>query len=346
VVSVDGVWAAPGLNLSHWPGNSTPPDLKHDLSTGIALRFSRLAPEDQAARTSGCVAICNNHYDTDGVCALLALVDPESAWRHEAALLAAARCGDFFQLPGEEAFVIDAIVSGLADREHSPWRDRFEGLSDREKHEVCTHELLERLPSLLAGEVHEYRELWDPRLADLRADLMDLRSVPNDDLVHLSLSVWQGAPGACSSRAPGNTCFDPGRHALFGSRATDRQLVIGPSASAGGGTTYRFLIGTLSWFDLAGPSPPPRPDLQALAATLNGLEGTKSGEAVAWQHQSPSGASPELWFGTSEFPPFSEHAQSVLMTSGLEPTLVKSTVVQALRTAWVFPEADDETDSD
>jgi hypothetical protein len=346
VISVDGAWGAPGLNLSHWPGNSTPADLKRELSTGIALAFSRLDAADQAARSAGCVALCNNHYDTDGVCAMLALADPQSAWRHEEALLAAARAGDFFQVPSEAAFVIDAIVTGLTDTQRSPWSARFQGLSDRARHELCTLEVLERLPGWLAGDVDEFKMLWEPRLADLRADLADLSALPEDDLVHLSLSVWQAAPGARSSRSTDSPSFDPGRHALFGSRATDRQLVIGPGASPGSGATYRFLIGTLSWFDLPGPTPPPRPDLVALGSTLNELEGTQSSDTVSWQHQSPSGASPELWFGTSEFAPFSQHAQSVLMSSALEPTTVKTAVVDALRAAWVFPDADDETDLD
>ena len=31
IVSVDGVTGARGLNLSHWPGNTTPRELRHDL---------------------------------------------------------------------------------------------------------------------------------------------------------------------------------------------------------------------------------------------------------------------------------------------------------------------------
>ena len=78
-MSVDGAWGAPGLNLSHWPGNTTPADLEHDLSTGIALRFGRLDESDRAERAAGCVALCNNHFDTDGMCALFALVDANAA---------------------------------------------------------------------------------------------------------------------------------------------------------------------------------------------------------------------------------------------------------------------------
>ena len=52
VLSVDGYFGAPGLNLSHWPGNETPEDLRHDLSTGSALLFARLEPEVREERAA------------------------------------------------------------------------------------------------------------------------------------------------------------------------------------------------------------------------------------------------------------------------------------------------------
>jgi len=90
VLSVDGAWNAPGLNLSHWPGNTTPKELKHDLSTGIALAFARLPEGRQEELAEGCVALANNHFDTDGVCAMFAVRHPELALPRSEELLAAA----------------------------------------------------------------------------------------------------------------------------------------------------------------------------------------------------------------------------------------------------------------
>src|SRR5882757_7451865 len=125
VISVDGAWGQPGLNLSHWPGNTTPSELKHDLSTGIALGFARLDATRRRELASGCVAIANNHYDTDGVCAMFAVRHPALALPRAERLLEAASAGDFFRLPNERAFIVDRVVGGLADAERSPWRDRF-----------------------------------------------------------------------------------------------------------------------------------------------------------------------------------------------------------------------------
>ncbi|HZO09437.1 MAG TPA: DUF6687 family protein, partial [Myxococcota bacterium] len=121
VVSVDGAWDQPGLNLSHWPGNATPKELRHDLSTGAALNFGRLAAEARARLAAGCRAIANNHFDTDGACAVFAVRHPELALPREKGLLEAAAAGDFYQVPSEKAFVLDAVITNLADPARSPW---------------------------------------------------------------------------------------------------------------------------------------------------------------------------------------------------------------------------------
>src|SRR5262245_52723944 len=99
LLSVDGAWGQPGLNLSHWPGNATPKELKHDLSTGIALAFARLPQRERERLAEGCVAIANNHYDTEGVCAVFAVRRPELALPRAEKLLAAGAAGDFFHVP-------------------------------------------------------------------------------------------------------------------------------------------------------------------------------------------------------------------------------------------------------
>ena len=120
VVTVDGAFGAPGLQLSHWPGNSSPTALAHELSTGIALAFARLSEEERARHLEGCVAVVNNHYDTDGACALFALQRPDEALPRAERLLDVAATGDFFHLPSEAAFQIDVTLNALADPARSP----------------------------------------------------------------------------------------------------------------------------------------------------------------------------------------------------------------------------------
>jgi hypothetical protein len=325
VLSVDGACYAPGLNLSHWAGHATPAELRHDLSTGSALLFAALAAERRAELARGCTAIVNNHFDTDGLCSLFSVRYPEQAIARRASLLEAAACGDFFQFPSEKAFVIDAIVGGFVDEERSPWRADFAGLDRRARYELAAHRALPVFAEILDGAVESYVSLWEAPLAILRADLAELSRAARDELTHLDFTVWTG---------PGAESFDPGRHALFGSSPSDRQLVIGPGPR---GATYRFLIGTFSWFDLVTRDAQPRPDLVELCARLNELEGTRAEADVAWRQQDVQGASPELWFGSADFETFEEHAAPVLKPSALDPLRVKAEVLEALRACWAFP---------
>ncbi|MBK7875785.1 MAG: hypothetical protein IPJ77_08545 [Planctomycetes bacterium] len=333
VISVDGSWPQPGLNLSHWPGNTTPRELKHDLSTGIALAFAKLPRARQAELAQGCVALANNHYDTDGACALFAVAHPEAALARAGALLDAAAAGDLFRFPSERAFAIDCVVNGFADLERSPLRARFAGLDDRARRELATNEIVRLLPELLDGALEPFAELWKAPLERCLADRRDLAAAARDDLVHLDLAVWT-APMDRRSSTAGTTAFDPGRHALFGSTEADRVLVLGPGAR---GTTARFLVNTTSWFELVTRTTQPRPDLAALAARLNALEGTTDEGELAWRAQPSNSPSPELWFGGRLHPFFAEHA-AALAPSRLDAVAIRAEVVEALRAVWVFPD--------
>ena len=325
VISVDGAWGAPGLNLSHWPGNTTPRELRHDLSTGSALAFARLAPRRRAELARGCTAIVNNHFDTDGTCALFAVRHPGRALELERELLDAARAGDMFQLPSERAFQVDRVVTLFADRERSPIAEALRGLDDEARFERATLALLDELPALLSGDLERHRALWEQDLERLRADLAALARAGRDELVHLDWSVWTAAPG---SFAHGD---GPARHALFGASGADRALFIEPTA---GGTRYRFVIDTLSWFDLPSRTALPRPDLAALARRLDELEGTREADAHAWRAQDPATPSPELWFGAREQELFAERCPS-LRASALPAGEVRREIADALRRALV-----------
>jgi hypothetical protein len=335
VISVDGAFDAPGLNLSHWPGNATPRELKHDLSTGIALNFARLPASRQSELARGCTAIVNNHYDTDGATAIFAVLHPELALERTGFLLDVAAAGDFFRLPSERALIVEHIVDGLVDSERSPWSDGFRGLSDRERGEHVLRELMPRFTSILDGDVEIYSALWKRELEAARADLADLAGAARDDVTHLDLCVWTAPDGRGSSReGAARSTFDPGRHPLFGSTSADRVLVVGPRGAV---ATYRFLLSTLSWFDLVSRTTQPRPDLASLAERLNDLERSAPADDCAWRVEDAHGPSPELWFGRADHERFAEHAP-VLEPSRLAPPIVRRAIADALRASWVFPD--------
>lgn len=322
VLAVDGALGAPGLELSHWPGHATPERFRHDLSTGCALIFAGLEADERRRLAAGCTAIVNNHYDTDGVCALFAARHPEAARARSEGLLAAAACGDFYRLPDERSHALDVLVGALADPAVSPldFTDPASPdgapLEDRARHEVAVHHLLETLPALLDGDLVPHRALWEPEVTRTRDEVATLAAAQRRDDPELDLVV----------RLHDGADFTPGRHALFGSAAADRQLV---ACAAPGGTTYRFVLSTLSWFDLVSAPRRPRPDLGALAAQLNALEGTAEDDRVRWHTQGTTNASPELWFGEAGVASFAERNPG-LAPSTLGTGVVRDTIRAAL----------------
>lgn len=353
VVSVDGAFGAAGLELSHWPGNRTPPGLKRDLSTGIALEYARLPERERARLAAGCEAIAINHFDTDGLCALLAVVEPELALRHAELLLAAAEAGDRFRVPSRAGFRLDALLLALADPARSPLpRDVF-ALRGAPKQARLVDAGLAVLRQVLAEGLEPFRASWEPAERALEADRRDLAAATFDDLVHLDLAVWTAAFGRGSTRpgpapsarqgaAPGADVFDPGRHALFGATRADRVLALGPGPH---GTTARFVLGTGSFFDLATEPGSPRPDLGALVLRLQGSEVAARGGAAqsecAWRCQAQDGASPELWYGRAGLGLYGEHAGAWLVPSALTAEVIKAAVLDAVRATWPVPHDDD-----
>ncbi|MEM6567611.1 MAG: DUF6687 family protein [Planctomycetota bacterium] len=342
VVAVDGSWPASaeprragGLHLAHWPGNDTPADLKRDLSTEIAFAFLDLDGSEREARTRGCEALVLNHYDTDGVCAMLALSRPDVALPHRDLLVEVAASGDLFEVRSERAFAIDAALRNLAD----PARSGRTFARDPEGRQALLEAALDLLALLLEDDAAA-PELWQDDVQALQADRADLDAALHDDLVYMDLGVWAGPTDRASSRDGAGIAFDPGRHAFFASGRHDRALILGPGAT---GTTARFVLGTRSFFDIVSRTPSARPDLPALAERLASMEGPRGGGA-AWRFQDPAGASPELWFGTDDLPLYAEHAGAALVPSRIDANEIKRVVLDAVRDAWVLPDDDDEAD--
>ncbi|MCE9595209.1 MAG: hypothetical protein K8S98_13565 [Planctomycetes bacterium] len=326
VVSVDGAWDARGLNLSHWPGNRTPAQLTHELSTGIVLAFDRLDERERTRLVGDAKSVVNNHYDTDGVLALFAFLRPEEALKREKLLLDAAAAGDFFRAPSEAAIALDALIAAFADRDRSPIAARLAGLDGHARWELAARELVERLPALIDGGLEEHRALWQDAVASVARGRAELAHAAHDDLVHLDWSIWT----ARDVDAP----FGPGRHALFGSTTRDRVLTLAPRRE---GTLCRFVVGTLSWFDGIVPRRLSRPELGMLAGRLNELEQCDPASAFAWRAQDTASPSPELWFGSEELEDFAEHNRA-LAPSRLAPSVIRRELGEALRRALVVPD--------
>ena len=91
-LSVDGT-VDNAIHFSHWQGNNTPPEVKADTSTEIALNL--VASPNRAVLTQGIELVTNNHFDTDGVLSVWTVLTGERALAYRDLLIAAAEAGDF-----------------------------------------------------------------------------------------------------------------------------------------------------------------------------------------------------------------------------------------------------------
>src|SRR5687768_11848564 len=117
-IIVDGNKCGAGIQLSHWPGNTTPAQLKADLSVEIVLRL--LFSAEPCIHRPHFDLATNDHYDTDGLLAIWALLNPTTSPGHMSALLAAAEAGDFYEFTSPQAVQFDLIVRAFESLESSP----------------------------------------------------------------------------------------------------------------------------------------------------------------------------------------------------------------------------------
>ncbi len=250
---VDGVVEG-GLNLSHWPGNRTPAHLKADTSTEMALNLARDPRRQEWLH--GISVVTNNHFDTDGLLSVYAVLRPDEALRHEKELVQAARTGDFGEFTTPDALKFDSVVTAFDDDQRSPIAPEIRGRSDHERYQIVTDRLLAMLPGLLSGAA-AYKELWAGRLASYMKSMMRIRDVARLREHETSrLTVIE-----TSEPLDEMARFNVARH--------HRVLT---ATRADGGWLYEMAFQIFSWFETLTPPRGSRFDLSDLGAELDRLE--------------------------------------------------------------------------
>jgi hypothetical protein len=108
-LSVDGT-VSNSLHFSHWEGNTTPPEVKADTSTEIALNL--VASPNRAALTNNIDLVTNNHFDTDGVLSVWTVLNDERALEFRDLLVAAAEAGDFSEHSSDDGVRVSIAIQG------------------------------------------------------------------------------------------------------------------------------------------------------------------------------------------------------------------------------------------
>ena len=298
-LSVDGMTSA-GPNLSHWPGNRTPAAWKADLSAGIALRFAAADPAEQRAFLGDVEYVVNDHYDTDGFAALLAVLRPDLAFRCEDRLLSAATVGDFGIWHTWRGFAIDRIVKNLA-AENSPVVGAFRGVKTEAELALARYQWLMDNAESVIDHTGGYRALYEEELANVKEEID--RGLRGDVCRQINRDL-----GFSAVTTPGP------RHRMTLNTLAGAWRVL-HVIECRDGTQYRYHDRTESWFELVTFQPPARRDLRPLRDALRALEPERDG--ASWHADPPDTSIPELYFG-----PWSEQEYGEI-TRELRPSKLK-----------------------
>ena len=302
-LSVDGMTPV-GPNLSHWPGNRTPPQWRADLSTGIALRYSRADTIEQERFLGDAQLVLNDHYDTDGFGSLLAVLRPQVAHDREEVLLAAAATGDFGVWHTWRAFAIDRAIVHLA-APASPVAATFAAIRDPQELSLRRYAWLLDHAEELLDQPQTFAPVYAEELARVQEEIdAGLRGAIEQQL-HRELGL-----AVLTSTGP--------RHRMTLNTLAGAYRVLHVQGGTHG-PRYRFHDRTESWFAMVTLQPLPRRDLRELARQLDALEPGHDG--ARWCADPPQEPIPELYFGV---PAAQEYGQITrqLMPSRLRPAQV------------------------
>ena len=316
-LSVDGTVDENSIHLSHWEGNHTPPELRADTSTEIALNFVAAANRNEL--TGRIDLVTNNHFDTDGVLSVWTVLKGESALDLREQLIAAAEAGDFSEFTSENGVRASIVIQG-ADQAGgnndtaSPLAQMLSG-EDRLDDARCYELVLPEVEKVLT-QTDNYESLWRAGWNQVEKSLESFAcgSSTVTEFPQAELSLITLAPEIFSASG-----FDPTRHAApytaISYNARGKLFVIAVPASSG--WIYRIDYPYYSWAETVVRPPVRRHDLTSLLDQLNQLEQIPSG---TWQVDHSEMTSAAKFLG----------ADGLAAASKLTPDIVASIVCAQL----------------
>src|ERR1700687_5243555 len=272
-LSVDGT-VDNAIHFSHWKGNKTPPSVKADTSTEIALNL--VSAPDREELTRGIELVTNNHFDTDGVLSVWTVLTGARGLELREQLTAAAEAGDFSEFSTEAAVRASIVIQGSDqvspnDEGGSPLARQLAGeqVEDERAYELVLPEV-ERVLT----HVEEYEPLWRDAWARIAIALESFERGASTvaEVVYPKLSVITRAPEVFSSSG-----FNPTRHAApytAISRYARGQIYL-ITTQVERGWTYRIDYPYYSWAETLVRPRIARRDLTSFVTHLNEIESNR-----------------------------------------------------------------------
>lgn len=264
-LSVDGT-VDNSIHFSHWQGNTTPPEVKADTSTEIALNL--VASPNRAALTNNIALVTNNHFDADGVLSVWTVLHGERTLEFRELLISAAEAGDFSEHSSDDGVRVSIAIqgsdqAGSDNDDASPLASFLAG--EEVNDEARAYELVlpevERLLTNVDAYESLWRDGWDHVAAALESFASGESKVVEDQESRISLITL--APGLVN---PLMAIAKHARGELF--------LIATP---ASGGWFYRLDYPYYSWAETVVRPHIPRRDLTNALATLNEKESNHDG---------------------------------------------------------------------
>ena len=278
-LSVDGT-VDNSIHFSHWQGNTTPPEVKADTSTEIALNL--VASPNRAALTNNIELVTNNHFDTDGVLSVWTVLTGERALAHRDLLIAAAEAGDFSEYSSDDGVRVSIAIQG--SDQASPNNDDGSPLArllagEEVDDDARAYELV--LPEVegLLTNINNYESLWREGWQNVVAAIESFErgkssvteySESRISLVTLAPELFDGSG------------FRPTKHAApytAISRFAKGELFL-IAIPTSGGWFYRVDYPYYSWAETVVRPRVQRRDLTGVLQSLNGKETNREGR---WQ---------------------------------------------------------------
>lgn len=273
-LSVDGT-VDNAIHFSHWKGNRTPPSVKADTSTEIALNV--MAAPDREELTEGIDLVTNNHFDTDGVLSVWTMLNGARALELRDKLIPAAEAGDFSEFRTEDGVRASIVIQGSdspIDKSGSPLAQQLAGEDVND--EARAYELV--LPHVERVLIHtsEYESLWRDawnRIASaLDSFAKGASRVDEDPDAKLSIVIL--APQIFSPAG-----FDPAQHSApftaISQQAHGELFLI--AIPVDDGWAYRIDYPYYSWAETIVRPYVNRHDFSSLVSQLNESDASNAG---------------------------------------------------------------------
>jgi hypothetical protein len=275
-LSVDGT-VAHSVHFSHWQGNQTPPEVKADTSTEIALNL--VVSPHRSRLTQNIELVTNNHFDTDGVLSVWTVLTGERALEFRELLISAAEAGDFSEFTNENAVRTSIAIQGSdqaspGDEAGSPLARYLAG--ETVDDDARSYELVLPEVAHLLTKINDYEPLWRDGWERVAKALESFERGVSQvrEQIESKLSIVTLAPEVFSGSG-----FNPTRHAApytaISHYARGTLYLIGIPTDHG--WYYRFDYPYYSWAETVVRPHVERRDFTRILEGLNEIEPNRSG---------------------------------------------------------------------